>query len=126
MRFLVDNALSPRMAVGLRDAGHDAVHVLDIGLSAAADEIIFDRSAAEGRVLISEDTDFGTLLVTRQSAQPSVILFRRMSDRRAIALLPLLLLNLSLVEEELLLGAIVVIEPERLRVRRLPLGARTR
>lgn len=114
------------MAVGLRDAGHDAVHVLDIGLSAAADEIIFDRSAAEGRVLISEDTDFGTLLVTRQSAQPSVILFRRMSDRRAIALLPLLLLNLSLVEEELLLGAIVVIEPERLRVRRLPLGARTR
>jgi predicted nuclease of predicted toxin-antitoxin system len=49
MRFLVDNALSPEVARGLSDTGHDAIHVRDIGLAAAADSEIFDHAAAEDR-----------------------------------------------------------------------------
>lgn len=121
MRFLVDNAVSPRVAEGLRLAGHDAEHVRDRGLARATDEELFEIAARESRVVVSEDTDFGTVLARRSERRPSVLLFRRLSDRSADALLALLLANLEIVAESLHAGAIVVIEPERIRIRRLPI-----
>lgn len=62
MKLLIDNALSPLVAARLTKGGHDAAHVRDHGLQAATDREILDRAAAEQRVLVSADTDFGTLV----------------------------------------------------------------
>jgi predicted nuclease of predicted toxin-antitoxin system len=71
-------------------------------------------------VLVSADTDFGTLLARSGDTAPSVVLLRRTQGRRAAQIADLLTANLPQLETDLAAGAVVVIRDDNLRIRLLP------
>ena len=121
MKFLIDNALSPVIARGLVEAGYDAIHVRDIGMAAASDPEIFELAIRENRILVSADTDFGALLVFRESAKPSFVLFRQ-TDKRPSSQLAFLLNQLPTLKDDFSAGCVVVFEDTRIRIRLLPIS----
>jgi len=120
VKFLIDNAVSPTIEIGLAAKGYDAIHVRNLGMAAAPDEEIFELAAQQDRIVVSADTDFGTLLAFRQSAKPSFVLFRQ-TDKRPTSQLKALLAYLPQLENDLLLGCVAVIEDQRIRIRALPI-----
>lgn len=61
MRFLVDAQLPPALARWLRERGHMADHVGEIGMVAASNAAIAARAEADGAVLVTKDEDFVVL-----------------------------------------------------------------
>lgn len=121
MRFLVDNALSPIIALALRDAGHDAVHLRDRGMQTEPDSVVFELAEREDRVIVSADTDFGALLAARDQPRPSFVLFRRASGVRPQQIASQLLEIATRYQSRLETGCIVTVRDDRIRVRRLPI-----
>ena len=122
MKFLVDNALSPAVTDGLRRKGLDAKYVRDRGLQSGENETIFELARVEGRVLVSADTDIGTMLALSGARTPSVVPFRRGTGCKPETQAAILLSNLPKVKEALEAGSVVVLEDARIRIRRLPIG----
>ena len=121
MKFLIDNALSPIIAEGLQKAGFEAIHVRDIGLHSASDSVIFESAFKNEQIIVSADTDFGTLLALRQYSKPSVILFR-CTNKQPLSQLSLLLAHIQKIKDVLLAGGIIVFEDNRIGIRSLPIG----
>jgi predicted nuclease of predicted toxin-antitoxin system len=120
MKLLLDMGLAPRTADFLRGLGHDADHLGKRGLPRLPDPEIMALAASEGRVAVTFDLEFSRVLALQRLVQPSVILFRldRFTTDEVNSMLSGLL---SRYESELNSGAIIVIEPHRVRVRSLPI-----
>ncbi|HEX8318619.1 DUF5615 family PIN-like protein [Longimicrobium sp.] len=59
MRFIVDAQLPRRIAGWLREAGHDAIHTLDLPEgNRTTDRAIIGLSLREQRVVVTKDADF--------------------------------------------------------------------
>lgn len=120
MRLLLDENVQARAATLLAPMGHDCLHVGGLALLGAPDEIILQAAADSDRTLVTADTDFGQLLTLSGARSPSVLLLRNV-ERAVEQRVHLIHDALTLAEDPLDAGALVVVEPGRLRIRPLPI-----
>ena len=124
MKLLLDQGLPRSAAELLRKAGIDTVHTGEIGYAAASDADILEYGRREGRIVVTLDADFHTLLALSGATSPSVIRIR-IEGLRGEAAAALLQSVLQQGDEDLQQGAVITIQAGRLRTRRLPLIRQT-
>jgi len=105
--------MSIRVVEALRTHGHDVTWVGDWGRDPGDDEVLA-RAHSEGRVLLTLDKDFGQLTILQGAPHSGIV---RIVDIRVSEQAGRLLTLLQTHERDLLDGAIVTIEPSRIRIR---------
>lgn len=120
MKVLVDMNLSPRWVDMLNGLGLQATHWSAVGRVNAPDSEIMDYAAANDYIVLTHDLDFSAILAATHGEKPSVVQIRaedvnpdRIGTQVAAAL--------RQMELELQEGALLTVDPNRTRLRLLPL-----
>lgn len=121
MRLLVDENLSPQLAQLIATPADVVEHVTEALSPGVTDQAILTYAIDQGAVVVTADTDFGALLARSGQGKPSVILMRELLPFPVAEQGRLLAANLGQLRDALADGAIVVLSPDDIRVRRLPI-----
>lgn len=116
MRFIADENISRRIVARLRADGFDVTSIAG-PLSGSPDAEVLNFADAEGRILITEDRDFGELVVRRGVHVRGVILLEL--DRLSAAAEVDRVVTVIATHGGQLEGSLIVIEPARTRIRSL-------
>ena len=116
MLFKVDENLPVEVAQVLREAGHEAVTVLDQHLGGSADALIASICQQEERTLVTLDLDFADIRAYPPADYTGVIVFRlRRQDKPHI--LEVCARMIPLLAHQPLTQRLWIVEEDRIRIR---------
>jgi len=123
MHLLADENLHAGLVAWLRSNGHDVVYAAET-LGGESDEALLVRAREENRVVVTDDKDFGDLVVHRRLSTAGVLLLRQ-ADASLAVRIARLATHWPEIERSLP-GHLVVVSDRKVRVRALPPGMGTR
>lgn len=116
MRFKLDENLPSDAVKLLRDAGHDALSVLDQGMGGSADHELVKICSSEQRALMTFDIDFANIRAYPPSDYAGLIVFRLLTQEKN-HLLSVLEKLISVLETTSPSGQLWIVEEDRIRIR---------
>jgi predicted nuclease of predicted toxin-antitoxin system len=117
-RFLIDEDLPRPLAAALRALGEDAVHVREAGHGGATDDAVSSLAKLENRVLVTADLDFSDVRRFPLGEHSGVVVARLPNEWTVDVLVAAVVAALKALTEEEIRGALVIVEPHRIRIRR--------
>jgi predicted nuclease of predicted toxin-antitoxin system len=118
VKFVIDMNLGPEWIACLAGPGFETIHWSSVGADDADDAEIMGWARENDHVVLAADLDFGARLVRRGESGPSVVQLRT-EDTIVRLVGNLVLAAIEQTKGDLAAGALVTIENERYRVRRL-------
>ncbi len=115
MRFLLDENVDTRIGPYLSAAGHDVISAAEDPGAGSSDTDVLAAALNDQRVLVTNDTDFGELILRRRLPHSGVVLFRLQTTVFAAKQAAL---DMILREYPDRLGEFLVVMDGRVRVRR--------
>lgn len=113
LRFLADESCDSVVVRSLRASGYEVLAVSEY-MSRSDDRDLIEKAAREGRVLLTEDKDFGWLVYVSQVESAGVILIRYPGNARAT--LGKVIARLVQEREEEIIGKFIVVQPGYVRI----------
>lgn len=80
MLFLVDQDVYKITIEFLRNEGHDAIPIKEVGLEQNSDRILLQKAREMDRIFVTQDKDFGNLVFFEKELSSGVILLRGKSS----------------------------------------------
>ena len=114
----VDEHLPRSLAPYLRSGGVDATDVRDIGLRGATDGMIFSHSQTDRRTIVSGDLGFANVLRFPLGSHFGIVVARYPNEVSPHRLNEALAHALRNVVEADIVGALLIVEPGRIRMLR--------
>ena len=116
MRFLLDENADYTLVAFLQELGHDVTSIAHDYPAALKDTQLLSIAASEQRILITNDKDFGELIVRRQLPHAGVLLFR-LADEEVVTKQNWLVHMLTHYADQL--DRFIVISDAGIRIRRI-------
>ena len=123
MKLLIDMNLSPQWVGLLAGAGIEAAHWSALGAANAPDSDIMAYAGSNEYVVLTQDLDFSAILAATHGEKPSVVQIRA-EDLSLDAIGRQVIAALMQMTSELEEGALLTVDPNRTRLRILPLHSR--
>lgn len=116
MKFVADEGIDIQIVNSLRANGHDILYIAEFA-SGSLDDVILKLANEEDRILMTRDKDFGELVFRDKMIHSGIILnrlYKLSSEKKA----QLILKVIGELQEQLI-GAFTVIQPDKIRLRKL-------
>lgn len=117
LKLLLDEDISPRVAVNLRHLGYDTIHLRDVGMKGSKDSQVIAYARDSGRCLVTLDADFADIRSYPPGSHYGIIRLRLKFAPSSAIITSLSSLLTRLIQIPMEKGVLVVSDGHRYRIR---------
>lgn len=118
MKIVIDEDLSRSLGAALQELGHEVFDIRDHGLRGKSDGAIFQFAQEKQAVLFSADLGFANILSFPLGTHNGIVILRFQNEMPTSVINQIVTRLIIKIPEADFMGNLIILSPDRLRIRR--------